>query len=86
MNIVESDFHQLKRAKDWRRDDAADIFGTDGSWNWFKRLHYRELVESGALVVRIGRAGDLIDLGRIGPVVREILHKRSLTQLNQQAA
>jgi hypothetical protein len=86
MSIVEADLRQLKKAKDWRREDAADIFGTDGSWQWFKRIHYRELVESGAVIVRSGRPGDLIDLSRIGPVVREILHKKSLTHLNQQAA
>lgn len=41
MSIVEADLRQLKKAKDWRREDAADIFGTDGSWQWFKRILLR---------------------------------------------
>lgn len=86
MGIAEWDFSQLKKAKDWRREDAAHIFATDGSWDWFERMHRQELVKSGALILRIGRSGNLANPSIMNVIVPELLHKDSLAKIEQQAA
>ncbi len=86
MGIVEADISQLKKAKDWRREYAAHIFETDSIYEWFVRQHHRELVESGALIVRIGRSGNLVVTDKMNAIVPALLHKKSLTHTNQQAA
>ncbi|MCX7662201.1 MAG: hypothetical protein N2Z61_00400 [Tepidimonas fonticaldi] len=86
MSTVNVDLRKFKKAREWRREDAAALFGTDGSWEWFKRTHRRELVESGALIVRTGRSGDLVHTDRIGPVVQRILVTESIKRLELATA
>ena len=74
---TDTDLSKLKKAEQWRRDHAPSLFGSSGSWAWFKRMHRDELIQSGALIVRSGRAGDLVHIDRIGPVVQRILQAES---------
>lgn len=77
MQEVDADLRRYKKAKDWRREDAPELFSTDGSFDWFARIHRHELVESGALIVRAGRAGNVVHVDRIGPVIQRILEAES---------
>lgn len=86
MDTAEVDLSRLKKARDWRRDHAADVFRSDSSWEWFIKLHGRELIECGALIHRRGRAGSLVHLDRIGPVIQKILREESLKFLNDHSA
>jgi len=86
MEFVNSDLTRFKRAKDWRCEQAAALFRTDASWEFFKRTHRTELLESGALIVRLGRAGDLVDADAIGRVVQAILMRESLARLTAKGA
>lgn len=86
MNVVNADLRKFKKAKVWRKEDAPEIFPTDGSWEWFKRTHRPELIQSGALVVRTGRSGDLVHTDRIGPVVQRILVTESLKRIEPAIA
>lgn len=83
MEVVSADLSKFKKAKQWRREDAAVLFSTDGAWEWFKRTHRSELIASGSLIVRAGRAGDLVHTDRIGAVVQRILQTESLSKLNR---
>lgn len=58
----------LRRAKRWRQEAASEVFPTDSAWEWFRRLHHRELVESGALIPGRGQRGDLV-----GPEIDEVV-------------
>jgi len=86
MQVVDADLRKFKKVKEWRRERAASLFCTDASWEWFKRKNHTELVESGALIVRRGRAGDLVDSDAIGRVVQTILVRESLARLSAKAA
>lgn len=77
MSVEHIDLTDFKRAAAWRRENASTVFATYGSWTWFKRLYRARLVAAGALIVRRGRAGDLVHVGRIGAVVAEILAEQS---------
>ena len=85
MGSTEADIRHLKKAKDWRREDAAHIFGTDGSFEWFARMHTRELVKSGALILRKGRSGNLVNPGIMNMLAPELLRMDSLARINQAA-
>lgn len=85
MQVVDADLRKFKKVKEWRREHAASLFCTDGSWEWFKRTHRRELIESGALIVRTGRAGDLVHTDRVGPVIQRILQEESLSRSDTTA-
>lgn len=61
----------------WRQEFAANIFPTKGSREWFFRIHGDELEEKEAIIKRKGRAGDLVDIERIGPVIQSILKRES---------
>ncbi len=76
---------KLKGARDWVEHDARHVFPTYSSWKWFKHLHRRELVDSGAVMVRHGRLGDLINTDRIGPVIQLILQEESLKRIDNAA-
>ena len=82
MQSVDGDLSKFKKARDWRRDDASALFGSEASWLWFKRNHSRELIESGALIVRAGRSGDLVNVDRIGAEVQRILQNESLKRID----
>lgn len=86
MDTDEVDLSRLKKARDWRREHAAEVFGSDSAWEWFTRLHRRELVECGALIQRTGRGGSLVHIDRIGPVVQKILREESIRRLNVASA
>lgn len=85
MQVVDADLRKLKKVREWRREEAAALFGTHGSWEWFKRTHRRALIESGALIVRPGRSGDLVHTDRIGPIIQQILQEESLSRINTNA-
>jgi len=85
MEAINSDLSRFKRAQEWRLDQASSFFKTDGAWEFFKRRHRRELMESGALIVRLGRSGDLVDSEAIGGVVQTILLRESLARLDLTA-
>lgn len=73
MQGVDTDFSKYQRAKGWWQEHAAGL----ANWEWFKRQHRAELVSSGALLIRAGRAGDLIHTDRIVPAVQRILESES---------
>lgn len=83
MQVVDADLRKFKKVKEWLREEAASLFGTDGSWEWFKRTHRTELLEGGVLIIRLGRAGDLVDADAIGRVVQTILMRESLARLTR---
>lgn len=86
MQVINADLRKYKRVKDWRREDAPELFSTDGSLDWFTRTHRNELIESGALIVRAGRAGNLVHVDRIGPVVQRILEAESRKRIEPALA
>jgi hypothetical protein len=71
------DLGQLMRTRSWRNDHGSAVFATDSSWAWFKRTHRARLISEGALIVRRGRAGDLVNIDLIGGVVASILMEQS---------
>jgi len=81
MSTLNADLSKLQKAKKWRLERAHCLFTSDASWEWFKRQHRHELIKSGALIVRSGRAGDLIHVDRIDPVVQQILEAESLRKI-----
>lgn len=82
MKTPNTDLTMFKKARHWRSEQASTLFGTDGSWEWFKRTHRRKLIESGALILRSGRSGDLVRVDLIGPVVQEIIEAESRKRLD----
>jgi hypothetical protein len=66
----------LRRASRWREESASNVFSTLSAWEWFKRQHFRELIESGQLIPNRGRRGDLVAPG-IDAVVEEILRREA---------
>lgn len=66
----------LRRAKRWRQECAGEVFQTDSAWEWFRRLHHRELIESGALIPGRGQRGDLVT-AQIDEVVVDILRREA---------
>jgi hypothetical protein len=66
-----SDF---RRARDWVREEGGGIFPTFSAFEWFKRKHRAELIESGELITRRGTGGDLVGPG-FGRKAVEILQR-----------
>ena len=85
MKHVVADLSRLKKAQDWRREDASTLFGTEASGSWFRRKHRAELIKNGALISRSGRAGDLVNVDRIGHVVSRILEEESRYKFNESS-
>ena len=77
MDIDPIDLTRLRRARLWRRDQGSAVFATDAAWDWFKRMHRIRLISEGALIVRRGRAGDLVHVERIAATVAAILAEQS---------
>lgn len=66
----------LRQATRWRKERATDVFPTNSSWEWFKRDHRDELIDSGQLIPGRGRRGDLVGSG-IDDVVVAILRREA---------
>lgn len=81
MSLTNADLSKFQKAKEWRLERARSLFVSDASWEWFKRLHRHELITSGALIVRSGRAGDLVHIERIDSVIQRILENESLKRI-----
>lgn len=77
MSVENIDLTDFKRAAVWRRENGHTVFPTDSAWAWFKRHHRARLVAAGALIVRRGRAGDLVHVNLIGVEVTNILAELS---------
>lgn len=73
MQDIDADLSKYQPAKTWWQMNAKGI----ANWEWFKRQHRVELVQSGALIIRAGRAGDLVHTDRIVPAVQRILEAES---------
>lgn len=80
--MLQADISKFQKAKEWRDQRASNLFPTDASWEWFKRCHKNELIRSGALIARAGRAGDLVHIDRIDPAVQHILEAESLKKID----
>jgi len=50
----------FQRARDWVAQEGGAIFPTFGAYEWFKRNHRDELIQSGELITRRGTGGDLV--------------------------
>lgn len=70
----------------WRQEFAPNIFPTKGSREWFFRIHGDELEEKEAIIKRKGRAGYLVDVERIGPVIQSILKRESRERIEPTIA
>jgi hypothetical protein len=81
-----NDLSAWLNAEEWRASHASSVFRTAASWAWFKRMHRRELVEAGVLILGAGRASDVVHVGKIGGVVQAIRHAHSLKRLQDVAA
>lgn len=81
MQPLDLNLRKLKKAQEWRREDAVSVFPTAASWDWFRRQHRRALILSGALITRAGRGGDFVNLDQIGAAVHKILQEESLKRL-----
>ena len=53
------DLKSLVFVEQWRKNEAAHLFATKSSFEWFYRQHRSRLIESGAILPRPGRAGNL---------------------------
>lgn len=70
---------KYKSVEQWRRENAANIFPTKASLDWFRRCHGDELERKGAIIRRKGRAPDLVD-DEVAPlIILEILKRESQT-------
>jgi hypothetical protein len=49
-----------RKATNWRRENATDIFPTQSSFDWFLRHHGTELISAGELIPGVGRRGHLV--------------------------
>lgn len=67
----------LTRIKDWRCDEAAHVFPTDSSLEWFARQHRNELIRAGALFPRLGRSGSFVHPERMAAEVIHIITERA---------
>lgn len=82
MQAIDADLSKYQRAKTWWQENANGI----ANWEWFKRQHRAELVQSGALIIRAGRAGDLVHTDRIVPAVQRILEAESRKRIEPALA
>lgn len=82
MTGIDANLAKYQPAKTWWQENATGI----GNWEWFKRQHLKELVESGALIIRRGRAGDLVHTDRIVPAVQKILEAESRKRVGAAVA
>lgn len=82
MQGIDTDLSKYQRARAWWQENANGV----ANWEWFKRQHRAELVESGALIIRAGRAGDLVHTDRIVPAVQRILEAESRKRISSSIA
>ena len=64
----------FRRARDWVAQEGGAIFPTFGAYEWFKRNHRDELIQSGELITRRGAGGDLVG-PNFGCLAVEILQR-----------
>lgn len=64
----------FKRARDWVAEEGGGIFPKYSSFEWFKRQHREELIQSGELITRRGTGGDLVG-PNFGRLAVEILQR-----------
>lgn len=81
MQGIDADLSKYQPAKIWWQKNAKGI----ANWEWFKRQNRVELVQSGALIIRAGRAGDLVHTDRIVPAVQRILEAESRKRIDTAA-
>lgn len=72
-----TDLKALVPCEKWRKSEAPHVFPTKVSFDWFGRQHRDRLIVSGALVPRWGRAGSLVDPGKMSTEVLAILTERA---------
>ncbi len=80
MHSVSNELAGFKPAQRWRQSSAPDVFTTAASWEWFKRHHARELIQSGQLIPGRGRRGDLVG-PEIDGVIVAILRREAARQM-----
>ena len=71
--------------REWVATNGGDVFAAPSSFEWFCRRHRAPLVESGQLILRPGKAGNLVG-PEIGRIVLDILRAESLRSLPQEEA
>ena len=71
------DLKSLVPSEHWRKSEAPHVFPTKSSLEWFGRQHRDRLVSSGALLLRWGRAGSLVDPERMSAEVLSILAEQA---------
>lgn len=64
----------LRSVRKWVADEGGDLFKSFDSFEWFMRMHRRELIESGELFTKRGAGGNLVG-PRIGEVCVRILQR-----------
>jgi len=66
-------------ASEWVKAHGGQVLPHFSAYQWFKRQHYTELVESGELITGRGRAGDAVGPG-FGRLVIEIMQREQRKQ------
>ena len=61
----------------WLEKNRGGFFNSPGSLQWFLRQHRKELVQQGALVIRLGPGGHWLHGQRFGDVALQILRRES---------
>lgn len=67
------DLSKYQSPEEWRERNGAGLFKTKSSLDWFIKTNRAELVNSGALIPRKGRAGSVVNMEVMGVTVETIL-------------
>jgi hypothetical protein len=70
---------------DWLKRHAKPFFTSRGSIDWFIKTHRAELVKGGALIVREGRHGSIVEIDKFSQAVIDIFSRRSVEKVKQAA-
>lgn len=79
MNTAFPSATDFRRSRNWVAEFGGDLFPTHSSFEWFVRQHRQELIESGELIIRRGRAGALVG-PNFGQIAVAILQRQTREQ------
>ena len=65
----------------WLEKNRGGPFCTPGSLQWFLRQHRKELVEHGALLIRLGPGGHWISGKKFEQIALQILRRESVANV-----
>lgn len=69
--------NKFAKIKEWMPEHGGAVFPSWASWVAFKFKHREELINSGAVIIRRGTGGDLLNTELFEQVIEDILFRES---------